>query len=340
MNTGGPLDSLAGRYGGALQAEMEKAVGPRSSGLYEMVRYHLGLPLAGAGGPGGQGKALRPFLCLLAAEACGGNWRQAVPAAAAVELTHNFSLVHDDIQDASTQRRHRPTVWLRWGAAQAITAGDALWALAYQCLHRLVEAGVPVESVLAAYRLLDEACLLLCEGQYLDIRFQEEPSVSEKDYMDMIGKKTAALMSASLRLGAMVARAQPGLADSLGEFGYRLGLAFQIRDDVLGIWGVDEATGKMGEDLAQGKKTLPVVYALGTRAAPALEPTFQPGGPSADQVAQAQQALDEVGALEYAQRAAHRYLDEALDILRPLPLVQSAKDDLAQVAAFLVERDY
>jgi len=335
----GPIDALGRRYGPALYAEMENALAPHDLGLYEMVRYHLGmLPVAGA--PSGQGKALRPFLCLLAAEACGGVWRQALPAAVAVEFTHNFSLIHDDIQDASTQRRHRPTVWLRWGAAQAITAGDALWALAHHCLNRLMEVGVPPQRVVAAYKLLDQACLLLCEGQYLDIRFQEQPQVSGAEYTDMIAKKTGALMAASLKLGALVANASPDLVNSLGEFGERLGLAFQVRDDVLGIWGVDEATGKIGEDLAQGKKTLPVAYALGTRAAPALEPLFQPGGPSAEQVAEAQQALDAVGAREYAQGVAHGYLDDAMRILRPLPLLTTAKDELAQVAAFLVDRDY
>lgn len=334
-----PLEHLAQRYGAAVLAEMELALAQRASGLYEMVRYHLGMPKPGQVRSSG-GKSLRPYLCLLSAQACGGDWRVALPAAAALEFTHNFSLVHDDIQDASLQRRHRPTVWRRWGVAQAITAGDSLWSLANHCMGRLAEAGVPADRVVAAYGMLQEACLLLCEGQYLDICFQEQPQVTEAQYLDMIAKKTAALLAASGKLGALVAGAPEGLGASLGEFGHRLGLAFQIRDDILGIWGSDEATGKVGEDLAQGKKTLPILYAQQTGAAEALDPLFQPGGPTTSEIVQAQQALEGAGARDYAQAAARSYLEEALSILRPLPLLAPARDDLAQLAVFLVERDY
>jgi geranylgeranyl diphosphate synthase, type I len=209
-----------------------------------------------------QGKRIRPLLVLLSAEAAGGPWRKALPSAAAVELLHNFSLVHDDIQDQSPLRRSRPTVWVKWGIAQAINAGDVLFTLSFLSLQRLLDA-LPSEDVLLSSRLLQQTCLRLTEGQYLDISY-EKRNLPMEAYWPMIGGKTAALISCCTELGAVAAGADEHRRAAFHAYGDNLGLAFQVLDDWLGIWGDAGQTGKSVEsDLASGKKTLPVLYAIG-----------------------------------------------------------------------------
>ena len=175
---------------------------PSTHGLYEMVRYHLALDGKGANG----GKRVRPLLGLLAYASIAGDHRKALPGAAAVELGHNFSLVHDDIEDGDTERRHRPTLWTVHGIPQAINAGDTLFSLSRIALHRLTDLGFSDAKVLRLMRLYDETCLALCEGQYIDIATSESNEVmSVEAYFDMIGRKTAALIAGSIEAGALLA---------------------------------------------------------------------------------------------------------------------------------------
>ena len=226
--------------------------------LYEMVRYHLGLDTDAP-----RGKRLRPLLGLLAYESLTGDHRPALPGAAAVELGHNFSLVHDDIEDRDVERRHRATLWTLWGVPQAINAGDTLFTLSRMALHRLTELGFSDAKVLALMRLYDETCLALCEGQFMDIWSAEhDDRLSVEFYFDMIGRKTAALIAASVQAGALLATDDEGVIDAYRGFGWALGMAFQLNDDLLGIWGDEQATGKEPSDLAKHKKTLPLIYAL------------------------------------------------------------------------------
>ncbi|MEP7360165.1 MAG: polyprenyl synthetase family protein [Chloroflexota bacterium] len=233
----------------------------RTGALYEMVRYHLGLDDDSAGHT--RGKRLRPLLGLLAYESLTGDHHAALPGAAAVELGHNFSLVHDDIEDRDVERRHRATLWTVYGVAQAINAGDTLFTLSRMALHRLTELGFSDSKVLALMRLYDETCLALCEGQFMDIWGAEhDEHLSVEFYFDMIGRKTAALIAASVQAGAMLATDDQAVVNAYRGFGWSLGVAFQLNDDLLGIWGDEELTGKEPSDLAKHKKTLPVIYAL------------------------------------------------------------------------------
>src|SRR6185295_13861437 len=226
---------------------------------YEMIRYHLGLDGSGAA----SGKRMRPLLGLLAYASIAGDYRPALPGAAAVELGHNFSLVHDDIEDGDRERRHRPTVWAVNGIPQAINTGDMLFSLSRMALHRLTDLGFPNRTVLRLMRLYDETCVALCEGQYLDIWMAEhDDGLSVELYFDMIGCKTAALISASIKAGAVLATEDEAIIASYRAFGWDLGVAFQLNDDLLGIWGPERSTGKEPTDVARKKKTLPVIYAF------------------------------------------------------------------------------
>jgi geranylgeranyl diphosphate synthase, type I len=236
----------------------------RVSTFYQLQEYHLGwrdeqLNPAEAD----PGKLIRPQLVLLACQAAGGNPDQAVPLAAGVQLLHDFTLIHDDIEDNSETRRGRPTLWSLWGLAQGINAGDGMFVIAHLAIHGLTERGVPAERTLAILRRFDEVILQVCEGQFLDLSFEGNLAIDPDDYLAMIRRKTAVLVSGCCELGAMVAGAPPATVAALADFGLSVGLAFQIEDDILGIWGAPEVTGKpRAADLYRRKLSLPVVHAL------------------------------------------------------------------------------
>ena len=315
--------------------------------LYEMLAYHLGID--GESGP--RGKRMRPLLGLLAYQSLTGDYRPALPGAAAVELGHNFSLVHDDIEDADTERRHRPTLWAVWGIPLAINAGDALFALSRLALYRLLDAGlVSDRRLLDLMQIYDETCLALCEGQYLDIAFERRADVTVGAYLEMIGKKTAALLGASVQAGAMLATEDESVVEAYRRFGYDLGMAFQIADDVKGSFWSAEASGKpTAGDVRRRKKTLPVVWALEHAtdadrarlaelyAAPpaASMPIAPPAMPDA-QVAEVVDILERSGAHEHALAEARRYRDRALDHLARLPCPDDGKADLAALVRSVI----
>ncbi len=285
---------------------------PSTHGVYEMVRYHLGLD----GVAGASGKRMRPLLGLLAYASITGNYEPALPGAAAVELGHNFSLVHDDIEDGDIERRHRATLWAKHGIPQAINTGDMLFSLSRVALHRLTDLGFSDAKVLRLMRLYDTTCVALCEGQYIDIWTSEhDETMSVELYFDMIGRKTAALISASIEAGALLATDDEAVIARYRAFGWALGLAFQLNDDLLGIWGQEQTTGKEPTDLARHKKTLPVLYAMenATSADRQRLLTIQHAEtPAATDLAEAVAILERSGARDYTRDQAHRYRDEAL----------------------------
>jgi geranylgeranyl diphosphate synthase type I len=200
---------------------------------------------------------------MLVCEAVGGQVEHALPAAAAIELVHNFSLIHDDIEDDSETRRHRTTVWKLWGLPHGINCGDGMFSAALLQLVHLAERGVPPERALQAQRVMLETCLKLTEGQYLDMEFERRMDVDMDGYLWMIGRKTAALIACATRLGALLGGASESVVDAYARFGENLGLAFQVIDDILGIWGREDETGKSARtDILTRKKTLPIVYVL------------------------------------------------------------------------------
>jgi geranylgeranyl diphosphate synthase type I len=323
------------------EAEIARLVGdrdPSTHGLYEMVRYHLALDGSGASG----GKRIRPLLGLLAYASIAGDHRLALPGAAAVELGHNFSLVHDDIEDGDTERRHRPTLWTVQGIPQAINAGDTLFSLSRIALHRLTDLGFPDAKVLRLMRLFDQTCLALCEGQYLDIATSaSEALMTVELYFDMIGRKTAALIAASIESGAVLATDDEAVIARYRALGWALGLAFQLNDDLLGIWGAEQATGKAPSDVIHKKKTLPVIYAhehAGPEDRERLDRLYASPVLDDAEVAEIVAILERSGAREYTRDAARRYRDEALAELDAPGIVgPAAREHLERIIVSVID---
>jgi geranylgeranyl diphosphate synthase, type I len=318
----------------AVEGEITRLVADRdasTAGMYEMIRYHMGLD-----GSGSSGKRMRPLLGLLAYASITGSYESALPGAAAVELGHNFSLIHDDIEDEDRERRHRPTLWALHGVPQAINTGDAVFVLSRIALHRLTDLGFSDAKVLRLMRLYDETCLALCEGQFIDIWAGEhEIDMTVELYFDMIGRKTAALIAASVEAGALLATDDDAVIARYRAFGWALGLAFQLNDDVLGIWGAEATTGKTPSDLARHKKTLPVLYALehGTDAdRERLARINANPYPTHDEIAEAMAILEATGAQAYTRDQAQHWRDEALAQLDGAGVVRpDARERLEQI---------
>ncbi len=330
------------RFFSALDTTMRHVVDsmPDSGGLHTLVCYPLGWVDA-QGNPSSviTGKRIRPLLTLLSAEAVSGNWRHALPAAAAVELLHNFSLIHDDIEDASEIRHNRPTVWKVWGTATAINAGDALFSIAYTALEFLKNEPLPPEIVLEAWSIFNRTNLELTRGQHLDIQFETRQRVSVDDYISMISGKSAALVAASAQLGALVGSCKSDLAACFADFGLNLGLAFQIRDDILGIWGDPAVTGKSAaSDIVSRKKSLPVL--IGLQRSPELESLYAQKSFVENDVAAALGLLNQTKARDTAETAEAAYFQKALAALDATDLDNPAVTQLREIAQGLVGRDY
>lgn len=343
------LQDIFNRYLPIIEEELRQVLSipdQRLGPFYGMMHYHLGWTDESFQATHSQagGKRLRPILCLLACQAVGGEPQQVLPAAAAVELIHNFSLLHDDIEDNSPTRRHRTTVWKIWGEPQAINAGDGMFALAHLALHRLSEKGLPDDRVLAAGRVFDQTCLALTEGQYLDISFEDHLDVNVDQYLAMILRKTAALLSCSTRLGALLGSGDADLTTRYAHFGENLGMAFQIEDDILGIWGEEKVTGKpQAGDIRQHKKSLPIVYALQQEASlPVSEQrvrqVYQRKVMDKDAIKVVLDSLQALGARQYAQQMALDYHRRALAELEATGMENEGQDGLRELATLLVNR--
>jgi len=310
-------------------AQLEDAL--RNGGpLGEMLAYHMGLREAdGSPGAGIGGKLLRPSLVCFSCEALGGEVEAALPAA--LELIHNFSLIHDDIQDKDELRRGRPAVWKVYGIEQAINAGDGMLVVA---LRRALDAEVlPGTRRLAALEALLSAIYRMIEGQVLDLSL-EGKNVAVADYLEMARKKTGALLGCALELGAIAAgKDEP--RERLRQLGEVLGLAFQIRDDWIGIWGDPEVTGKpVGNDLLRRKRSFPVAHAL--ERDPALAELL-----SRDPIPlqEALARLEATGAREATEKEVKRYAEEAVGTAAELPWSAWAQDEFRELLSFLVERE-
>jgi geranylgeranyl diphosphate synthase, type I len=242
---------------------------------YGQMYYHLGwVDTNLAPTRSNPGKLLRPTLLLLAYEAVGawgladGTAREtasylqrALPAAVSVELIHNFTLIHDDIEDGDTERRHRPTLWNTWGIPQAINTGDGMFSLARLALWEVMDNGVDGNIAAHLGAVLDRAVVEIAEGQYLDISFEQRQDISVAMYIDMISRKTAALMRCAVELGAMIGTRDQKTIQSFANFGQAIGIAFQIRDDILGIWATASESGKtQAGDIYRRKKSFPILY--------------------------------------------------------------------------------
>lgn len=319
-----------------LQKQVSRLDQPRTKPFHEMLTYHMGWTGDGAG-PEATGKRIRPFMVLLCAAACDEDWRKALPAAAAVELVHNFSLVHDDIQDNSPKRRGRDTAWVKWGAPMAINVGDALFVISNQAIIDLKE-NYPADVVLKAAEILHNTCLDLTRGQFLDMSFEERTDLTVDDYWPMIAGKTAALLSACCHIGAVLGGAEEARQDAFKSFGQYLGLAFQVQDDILGIWGNEAVTGKSAaSDLVEGKNSLPVLAGLSANGR--FAERWKKGPIHAFEVEDLAKLLATEGGYETAHEASKQMTDLALLNLREADPQGEAGDALFELAERLLKRE-
>jgi geranylgeranyl diphosphate synthase type I len=296
----------------ALREHWNSSLESTPAELRSMIAYHMGWENDQTG-KGIQGKRIRPALILLVMDACGKDWYSALPAAVAVEWLHNFSLIHDDIQDQSVIRHGRDTLWKRWGIPQAINTGDALFTLAFLSLANARKEHA--DSIVAQLiTILAETCLQLTEGQHLDMSFENRELVSEAEYLRMIHGKTAALLGCCMKMGAVLSSLSMKQQLLLEKFGDELGLAFQIQDDCLGIWGDQQTTGKStNSDLASGKKTLPVLHALADSQE--FRSAWQLDHSSPKGIEQLLALLTLQGSSVYAKGLVHDHTQSALDAL-------------------------
>jgi geranylgeranyl diphosphate synthase type I len=309
-------------------------------------------------------------LCLLTCEACGGDWEQALPAGAALELMHNFTLIHDDIEDRDRTRRGRATLWAVWGEALAINAGDALLALTQLALLRLVERGVPDSIVVHSTRLLNQTCVTVTCGQHLDIGFESrspvQDPVSTAEYLTMIEGKTAALIACACQMGGLIAGTDPLTSsepatdgeplrasrepfrtsreplrtsrEPLRAFGHHLGMTFQMSDDILGIWGDPDKTGKpVGSDIARRKKSLPILH--GAEQSPELRALLAQENISEADVRHATRLLERTHSREFTEELAREHHYQALAALEETGLQGAAAEALQELAQMLINRD-
>jgi geranylgeranyl diphosphate synthase, type I len=313
--------------------------------IYEMMSYHMGWSDAnGRSVKSNGGKYLRATLTLLACESTGSDYKKALPAAAAIELIHNFSLVHDDIQDNDEVRRHKPTVWKIWGKPQAINVGNAMKILANLVVYNLFDKKIPPGNLVELLKILDQSSLKMIEGQFMDIDFETRFDITVEDYINMVERKTAALIECSLQIGAVLNLSIPEMK-YFKSFGKNLGLAFQIKDDVLGIWGNDEKTGKpCGNDIMKKKKTYPVVYIISQMKnfvkRNKLLKIYTKKTITDSDMEKILMMLDEYKAREISNEKADMYYKMALDDLKKLPVKREKLKDYKSILNFLNDRDF
>lgn len=357
---GPELPAMFDRYRQHLASALAQAVPPLwLHPVNPVLHYHLGW--ADRDGaptpvPGAQGKALRPTLCMFACDALGGEPRRAAPAAAALELIHNFSLLHDDIQDQGLERRHQPTVWALWGTPRALVAGNAMQSLGdLAALNRApaaghddarrATAGAPAATALRVSHLLTQSYLEMIEGQCRDLQFEQRDAIGVDEYLAMIALKTGALIRSSLVIGATIATddANPTARAAIARFGRAIGRLFQIRDDYLGIWGDAAVTGKSSDsDIVQRKKSYPIVYAFQHAAGPVRQELRQlyAGADALDDAAVARvlNILDELGAARRTDALTETTAQEARAALAGISLPLWALDDADHLIDFMAYR--
>jgi geranylgeranyl diphosphate synthase, type I len=318
------------------------ALSPPAPGslLSRMAAYHMGWVDTDGSPAHAGGKHVRSNLCCWAAEACGARSEAALPAACAVELAHNFTLVHDDVQDGDERRRGRPTVWSVWGTGQAINAGDGLCALAFRALLGGAPADERATRAVATQVLL-EGLIEVIEGQCLDLQHECRPDTPLSTYLRMVEAKTGALLGASLEAGAVMAGADLEVRGRLRRAGRELGVAFQLRDDWLGVWGEPALTGKSREnDLSRRKLTHPVVTAYevaDTDQRRELEALYE--GRGSEDEPRIRGLLEELGGPELTARAAPERAAAAVDQIRRCGFEPSRLEEFADVAQYLAARD-
>ncbi|MEC7809812.1 MAG: polyprenyl synthetase family protein [Actinomycetota bacterium] len=322
-----------------VEPELVNSVKKLSDELLPVIEYHFGWKtIKGIEAPEDTGKRLRPSLAVLSAEAVGRDLEVAIPGAVAVELIHNFSLIHDDIIDGDKERRHRPSAWTAFSIEDALIAGDALHTLAFQVL---LEENTP-ERVQAARRLVD-ATTTMISGQAADMTFDDLPTVSFEECLKMEAAKTGALLGYSSSVGAILSGADENTCNALEVFGYELGLAYQAVDDVLGIWGDPKITGKpAGNDLREKKKSMPVSIVLSANNSDSeklLEIFSTKEDLDEEEIVRASALIENAGGREATLEEADKHLKRAIEFLNNADIRKETFCEFEEIAHFVVNRD-
>lgn len=338
-HTAPPVPDAVVRARPLLGPPLRAAVGRLAPDLEGMAAYHLGWrDRDGREVDGDGGKAIRPAIALVSAEAVGARPEAALVGAVALELVHNFSIVHDDVMDGDAERRHRATLWSLYGVGQAIVVGDALLSLA----HQLLLEDTRPEADAAAMELA-LATMEMIRGQSDDLAFESRVDVTEDECLAMSARKTGALLSCAAALGGILGGAGTATVAALRAYGRHVGLAFQAVDDVLGVWGAPSATGKpVANDLRRHKKTLPVVWALrrGGPVGDELAGLLSNGGLSERAVERAVALLEAAGARDATERIAAEHLRAAEAALDGARLAPGPATELRAIASFVVGRSF
>lgn len=329
---------ILGRYRDPIEAALRREFEGETSELGAAGRYVMGWEDADGAPLATGGKRIRPALCLFAAQAVGGDANGALPGAVAIELVHNFSLVHDEIQDEDRVRHSRPTMFARVGAGQAINVGDYLFTRAISALVR-GEGGS--ERRMEALAVLNHAIERMIGGQWLDIAFESRNDVTVDEYLRMVAGKTGALLAAPLEIGAILAGAPAELSHALGEWGACVGAAFQAQDDYLGIWGDPDVTGKTNTgDIARKKKTLPIIHGMNDPVAgPIVRGAYALAAIGGDEIAGVVRALERAGSGAFCRERAKVQAAKADELLEGLPLPETTREQFRAIARYLVDRE-
>ena len=290
------------------------------------------------------GKRLRPFLVLKSCKLVEGREEDAIPTAAALELLHTFTLIHDDIMDQDKKRRGVPSVHTQWGVPIAIVAGDLLFAKVYEAITNYTDTKhVAPKRIVQVLKEISEATVILCEGQTRDMMFESKETVSEEEYLEMVKGKTAALFAASARCGGILGGANKRQVKCLGEFGYYSGIAFQIIDDVLALTADEKVLKKpVGNDIREGKRTLMVVYALEKATKSQRETIVKTLGnkdASIEQIRETIGLIDSLGAINYAKKLAEKYINRAKKALAIFPASED-REDLINLSDLIFARQH
>ena len=338
--------SFFARYRPVISVALKSELSHLELGIYSTHRYYMGWEDEnGCPASGKEGKRLRPTLALLGCETLSGDLSQAVPIATALELIHNFSLIHDDLEDLDETRHGRSTIWVVWDDQIAIISGNAMLKIADQAAKGLIHNGVSPSMALKIQMSITRSYLHMVEGQYLDLDYETRTDVSVPEYLAMIDRKTGALIRSSLYLGALVATRDNTdcyAADNLGKAAFEIGRMFQIRDDMLGVWGGQETGKPVGSDLRRKKKALPTVHIMNSARGAAkrcIERIFDADEVNDDDVGDMLSIMEESGTYRYCMDMAQSHWSRAASVLERIDLDESVKSDFRELGEFLLDRE-
>lgn len=337
------LPRILTKYKNQVEEYLQKISFARQPGLSNIIQYHLGwVDQYGNPSSSFQGKGIRSSLCMFTCEAVGGLSQQSIAGAAAIELVHNFSLIHDDIQDGDKERRHRSTLWSIWGVPVALQVGNYIRVIADLSVYNAKHCCSDPEILLKSTEILTRAYLETVEGQYLDLAFENRADITISDYLDMINRKTGALISCALHIGSISGTKDKFTIEGLSKLGRVLGTIFQIRDDYLGVWGSEKLTGKsFASDIRRKKNSLPIVY-IAQEASNAdrekMTSIFSKEFVTETDVLWVLSLLDKLKITSYIEDLIEMYALKAIKKLNELNIEKTKKNEFEELINFLVNR--